>query len=274
MTFKLTARKSSQAPLAAFVEPAGARRLGYDDRPELVVVYFPGGILDRIFEHARAHPYREVGGYLFGRAFVAGTEAVVVVDGHFAITADDATLVSFRFAVDDSVRAEAHRGRHFPATEFVGWYHTHPGHGVFMSGTDRATQLQYFRPFHRVAVVVDPARREFAAFVGDGDDVRALASIKVIEGGGELPQPLPPAALPEPLPDALLGGDIAAPLCVDPSLPPPPPTALLQSAGPAVALAPPAPRSRVSGRRTALYLGVAVLMAVVVAWGLVRGLPL
>jgi proteasome lid subunit RPN8/RPN11 len=48
----------------------------------------------------------------------------------------------------------------------IGWYHSHPGHGVFLSGKDRATQATWFTlPWH-IALVVDPLRHEAAAFAG------------------------------------------------------------------------------------------------------------
>lgn len=42
-------------------------------------------------------------------------------------------------------------------TEILGWYHTHPGYGVWMSHTDYRTHLSYQRMYDRaVAVVLDP----------------------------------------------------------------------------------------------------------------------
>ncbi|MGQ9897755.1 MAG: Mov34/MPN/PAD-1 family protein [Acidobacteriota bacterium] len=48
----------------------------------------------------------------------------------------------------------------------VGWYHTHPGFGVFMSGTDQDTQQQVFGMPWQVAVVYDPLNGEYGLFYG------------------------------------------------------------------------------------------------------------
>lgn len=51
-----------------------------------------------------------------------------------------------------------YNGKNYSLDEMkiVGWYHSHPGFGVFMSGTDVITQRRYFpRDFH-VALVIDP----------------------------------------------------------------------------------------------------------------------
>lgn len=46
----------------------------------------------------------------------------------------------------------------------VGWYHTHLDLGCFLSDKDKKTQEGGFPHTHQVAVVVDPMRKEAAAF--------------------------------------------------------------------------------------------------------------
>ncbi|MDD1770396.1 MAG: Mov34/MPN/PAD-1 family protein [Methanomassiliicoccales archaeon] len=46
----------------------------------------------------------------------------------------------------------------------VGWYHSHPGYGCFMSQTDLKTQLASFRESYHTAVVIDPLLKEIQAF--------------------------------------------------------------------------------------------------------------
>jgi proteasome lid subunit RPN8/RPN11 len=52
----------------------------------------------------------------------------------------------------------------------VGWYHSHPGYGIFMSETDLNThsKLLQFSPFV-VAVVVDPEINEFGIWALEPD---------------------------------------------------------------------------------------------------------
>ncbi len=46
----------------------------------------------------------------------------------------------------------------------VGWYHSHPNFGIFMSGTDENTQLSHFNLEWQIAIVVDPVRIEVGCF--------------------------------------------------------------------------------------------------------------
>lgn len=51
----------------------------------------------------------------------------------------------------------------------VGWYHSHPNFGIFLSGTDRHTHQTYFsRPWH-IALVVDPKRSVEGVFYRTGN---------------------------------------------------------------------------------------------------------
>jgi len=60
----------------------------------------------------------------------------------------------------------------------VGWYHSHPGYGCFMSDTDQQTQIAGFSERFHVALVVDPVKKQMKAFrmahgpkVAQGKDV-------------------------------------------------------------------------------------------------------
>jgi proteasome lid subunit RPN8/RPN11 len=60
--------------------------------------------------------------------------------------------------------------RRMPSRRFdqqlVGWYHSHPGHSVFLSATDLQTQAQWFRQPWHVALVFDPVSLDLGAFCG------------------------------------------------------------------------------------------------------------
>jgi len=52
------------------------------------------------------------------------------------------------------------------AGRIVGWYHSHPGHGLFLSQTDLDTHMQFyqFSPF-ALSLVVDPKSQEFGIWI-------------------------------------------------------------------------------------------------------------
>ncbi len=55
-----------------------------------------------------------------------------------------------------------------PQQRILGWYHTHPGFGVFLSGMDLFIQENFFNEAWQVALVYDPRNREEGLFVWKG----------------------------------------------------------------------------------------------------------
>jgi len=128
---------------------------------------------EKVRNHAlsRVEEGLEVMGFLLGEVFTHdGHEYTVVRD--VATTGLESTSVSVRFDPDGFealfASLECARFRYV----LVGWYHSHPGHGCFLSSTDIATQKGMFaRPYH-TALVVDPVRREMDAFCLVDGEVR------------------------------------------------------------------------------------------------------
>ncbi|MDY0293309.1 MAG: Mov34/MPN/PAD-1 family protein [Candidatus Methanomethylophilaceae archaeon] len=64
----------------------------------------------------------------------------------------------------------------------VGWYHSHPGFGCFMSETDVRTQDGIFGGGTGFAIVIDPVRMEIKAF---DSTPRAPKEVQMIVMGGD-----------------------------------------------------------------------------------------
>ncbi len=60
----------------------------------------------------------------------------------------------------------------------VGWYHSHPGHGLFLSQTDLDTHMRFYQfSSYAVSLVVDPRSQEFGIWIYEnGVGVVQLAS--------------------------------------------------------------------------------------------------
>ena len=66
-----------------------------------------------------------------------------------------------------------------PGTRIVGWYHTHPGLGVFFSGQDRFIQRNFFAGEGQVGLVYDPQCEALAGFEERQGEVLALPGLWV-----------------------------------------------------------------------------------------------
>ena len=57
----------------------------------------------------------------------------------------------------------------FPDQRILGWFHTHPGYGIFLSSADQFIDNHYFKESFHIAIVIDPTRSdpELGVFVWD-----------------------------------------------------------------------------------------------------------
>lgn len=129
-------------------------------------VFFSQEAWQSMQDHARNRLDCEQGGVLVGQAFVdtSGFHYLSVEAALPAIGAE-ASPTHLRFSSEswesicNTYRLQSHQ-------TFVGWYHTHPGLGVFMSGTDKRTQSLFFNQDWHVAIVLDPKRGTIGFFYG------------------------------------------------------------------------------------------------------------
>jgi proteasome lid subunit RPN8/RPN11 len=129
--------------------------------------------------HASEYKRQEVGGILLGviRKNDKG-QYLAVVTG--IIRADTAIgrEASLRFAPDTWVDTLAIRDRHpiygdEDTWQVVGWYHTHPGFGIFLSSLDVHTHGAFLHPGH-IALVIDPSTRDYGTFGWNRDQTQPV----------------------------------------------------------------------------------------------------
>ena len=140
-----------------------------EDHPALV----PQAIIDQTTVFTQPRGRLEMGGLLIGHIDHEGNN--VVVCGFFPKQTEaspgycefDGGALAMAMDACDIANSRC-GGPHTPDIQIIGWIHTHPDIGIFLSGIDIDTfgSLRANRPDGRiVAVVVDPLREEHGVFV-------------------------------------------------------------------------------------------------------------
>jgi proteasome lid subunit RPN8/RPN11 len=139
-------------------------------------------VIAEAFESAANKPSNEVGGLLLGQfrgRFVVVQRLVP------SSSVGSSTRITFR--ASDFARA---LDQAEPNQLIVGWYHSHPGHGVFLSPTDLKHQSQsqdQCRDY--VALVLDPLRPEGFGFgfhrATRNDEATRIPHHYLLEGADE-----------------------------------------------------------------------------------------
>ena len=86
------------------------------------------------------------------------------------------TLRSLRTPGNTYIRS---RTRNIRTHKIVGWYHSHPGFGVFLSEHDLFIQQNFFSNPQQVAWVYDPHTDEEGCFGWIGGNIEKLSAIRV-----------------------------------------------------------------------------------------------
>lgn len=137
---------------------------------------FHGSVLQSIRQHARGTPQMEICGALIGRQSDAGTFVIGAVPGEGA--AQGSTHVTF--TQEAWVRIHEEKDKRYPGQAIVGWYHSHPGFGVFLSDHDVFIHKNFFANPGSLAWVYDPHSDEEGCFAWNGGEVRRLVRFEVV----------------------------------------------------------------------------------------------
>lgn len=138
-------------------------------------IHFDPTVHDTILRHAAETTEVELCGVLVGAVrrdrhgpylHVSGS-----IRGEFA--QNDGAQVKFTHETWDHIhRVKEER---YPKDPIVGWYHTHPGFGVFLSSMDTFIHEYFFNTAGQVALVVDPRSGDEGVFVWEDGAVARSA---------------------------------------------------------------------------------------------------
>ena len=118
------------------------------------------GLFRLIEDHVVSDVEREVGGVLVGT--IDGNKPIITAVIPALAAVGSAANVTFTQEVWEDVHQRIDRDH--SGAQIVGWYHSHPGFGIFLSAYDLFIQENFFSSPGQVALVVDPLAGEAGWF--------------------------------------------------------------------------------------------------------------
>lgn len=147
--------------------PLGSRRR----RKGFQIVIRQSG-LNAVYQHGLETPDAEVCGVLVGGAYRDDHGEYVhvrhIIRGEHA----PATAGSVTFTSETWTELHEKLETTYPDDRILGWYHTHPDHGIFLSGMDMFIQESFFNLPWQIAYVHDPVRLQDGMFRWKGESVK------------------------------------------------------------------------------------------------------
>lgn len=135
-----------------------------DPRADQIPVFITESVMREIETHVRREKYREVGGVLLGGFYRNDKGSFIEITGFIAAKNTKSTDVSLTFTPETWEQISAEQAQRNDTAQMVGWYHSHPGLGVFMSKEDEFIHSSYFNDPWHTAIVVDPIYSNWGCF--------------------------------------------------------------------------------------------------------------
>jgi proteasome lid subunit RPN8/RPN11 len=145
------------------------RRLGAL-RDGTYTAVFRAAALEEILDYGESDLTRELGGFLLGGTWDAA-KPVVEVRAFLPAGGTLARAASLTFTHETWAQLNRQVAERYPQESVVGWHHTHPGLGIFLSQYDLFIHRNFFRDPWQLAMVVDPQQQELGVFQWQGNQV-------------------------------------------------------------------------------------------------------
>ncbi len=138
---------------------------------ERVKVRLDPAVRTEIYEHVFSSPDAEVAGVLVGPPRDDGP---VVIEGRIEARDADNQVASVTFTHESWASIYEQLEREFTGLGIVGWYHSHPGFGIFLSDHDLFIHQNFFPGERQVAYVVDPLSAREGFFGWEDGEIEKL----------------------------------------------------------------------------------------------------
>jgi proteasome lid subunit RPN8/RPN11 len=153
------------------IDPKDLRRQAVPATQQAFRVFLSEQAFDRAVARGETDTTREIGGILVGELLRDDAGPYLLIDSTIdALHAEEkGAELTFTHATWEHIHKEmdgAHKDK-----RVVGWYHTHPGFGVFLSDRDQFIHKSFFNLPFQVALVYDPKSREHGVFTWHDNEV-------------------------------------------------------------------------------------------------------
>ncbi|MFW6108274.1 MAG: Mov34/MPN/PAD-1 family protein [bacterium] len=148
------------------IDPSDAKSKPF---PESLPTEFRVIIAEEAFQAVQAHAQSdtaiELCGVLAGNLYADDDGPYLVIEQAIegAATRRTGSQVTFTHETWEKIHSEMEA--QCPDLRIVGWYHTHPGFGIFLSDMDQFIQDNFFNLPHQVAFVYDPVADRRGLFI-------------------------------------------------------------------------------------------------------------
>jgi len=119
-------------------------------------IYISQPVYKEIHKFTKNKTTNESGGMLIGNVIEEFGKTNIIVNGFVEAKYCEATPTTLKFTHETWDYCHKEIDKKFPNQKIVGWIHTHPDFGIFLSEYDKFIHENFFKEDYQIAYVVDP----------------------------------------------------------------------------------------------------------------------
>jgi proteasome lid subunit RPN8/RPN11 len=131
----------------------------------VVQVVVKRSVLEAICQHGLSSTDVEVCGVLVGNCYQDDRGPYIYIEAIIQGEHSDNKVAQVTFTSETWNHIQDEMDQHFSEQRILGWYHTHPGFGIFLSAMDMFIHENFFNESDQLALVYDPINGEDGLFV-------------------------------------------------------------------------------------------------------------
>mgnify|MGYP006285940195 CR=1 FL=1 len=148
---------------------------------EGIKVYIQQAVYKEIQKFTLNKTTNESGGVLLGDVLYELGKTNIIVSGFIEAKNCDATPTSLTFTHDTWNYIHKENNKNFNDKKIVGWIHTHPDFGIFLSDYDKFIHNSFFKEPWQIAYVIDPVRNEEGFYYWDNDSIEKCSGFYIYD---------------------------------------------------------------------------------------------
>ena len=129
------------------------------------------GAYSFMYDYAKTDITREMAGVMLGTCEQKGQKMLVRIKAAVEARYTEAKKTSVKFTHQSWEYIHIIKDQYFPELKTIGWFHTHPGFGIFLSEFDIFIQRNFFSLPWQVAFVLDPVAKKDCFFCWQDDKI-------------------------------------------------------------------------------------------------------
>lgn len=152
--------------------------------PDDIKIYVKQDVYREIEVFSAKDTSKEVGGILLGKYAEVHGKMHVLISKFIEAKYTDATAATLTFTHKTWDYIHAVHQKSCPDLVIIGWQHTHPSYGIFLSNYDLFIHQNFFNTPFQVAYVVDPVNQKRGFFQWKNDKLQAANGFYIYDDVG------------------------------------------------------------------------------------------